>query len=174
MHKRGSYKIGKFTSISENSPRDLMKPEFIKLQTQHNNAAAWCLHSIWKATNPKATHKYKYSHHAFHKYKGKGFTNCLTKLAPHQKLFLLVLPSMKICSCHTWQSTINKPYPVAPRSLTNRDHMAAVVKSLRSTDNLPFKRGHILAFSNSPKSGCNNKKNRRKRISIRVSISAPK
>ena len=65
MHKRGSYKIGKFTSISENSPRDLTKPEFIKLQTQHNNAAAWCLHSIRKATNPKATLKYKYSHHAF-------------------------------------------------------------------------------------------------------------
>ena len=56
MHKRGSYKIGKFTSISENSPTDLTKPEFIKLQTQHNNAAAWCSHSIRKATNPKATH----------------------------------------------------------------------------------------------------------------------
>ena len=65
MHKIGSYKIGKFTSISENSPRDLTKPEFIKLQTQHNNAAAWCSHSIRKATNPKATHQYKYSHHAF-------------------------------------------------------------------------------------------------------------
>ena len=32
MHKIGSYKIGKFTSISENPPRDLTKPEFIKLQ----------------------------------------------------------------------------------------------------------------------------------------------
>lgn len=85
MHKIGSNKIGKFTSISENPPRDLTKPEFIKLQTQHNNAAAWCLHSIRKPTNPNATHKYKYSHHAFHKYKVKGFTNCLTKLAPHQR-----------------------------------------------------------------------------------------
>ena len=174
MHKRGSYKIGKFTSISENSPRDLTKPEFIKLQTQHNNAAAWCLHSIRKATNPKATLWEQVQPSCLHKYKGKGFTNCLTKLAPHQKLFLLVLTSTKISICHTWQSTINKPYPVAHRSLTNRDHMAAVVKSLRSTDNLPLKRGHILAFSNSPKSGCNNKNNRRKRISIRVSISAPK
>jgi len=44
--------------------------------------------------------------------------------------------------------------------------MAAVVKSLRSIDNLPFKHAHILAFPYSPKSCCINKYNRRKKISI--------
>jgi hypothetical protein len=50
--------------------------------------------------------------------------------------------------------------------LTNPDHVSAVVKSLRSIDNPSFKHGHISAFPNTPKSGCNNKKNRRKNMSI--------
>ena len=72
---------------------------------------------------------------------------------------------------HLPNQTINKLYPIAHSRftasermilihcfLTDPDHVSALVKSLRSIDNPPFKHGHISAFPNTPKSGCNNKK----------------
>ena len=58
--------------------------------------------------------------------------------------------------------------------LTDPNHVSAVVKSLRSIDNPPFTYGHISAFPNTPKSGCNNKNNRRKKYEHLWRISPPK
>jgi hypothetical protein len=51
--------------------------------------------------------------------------------------------------------------------------VSTVVKSLKSIDNPPFKYGHISAFPNTPKSGCNYKNNRRKKYEHlwRISLS---
>jgi hypothetical protein len=52
--------------------------------------------------------------------------------------------------------------------LTDPDQVSAVVKSLRSIDNPPFKHGHISAFPNTSKSGCNNKEKKKRRKNMRI------